>query len=90
MSSVTAISVKISLAEKKRLAAVAKQSNRSAHFVMREAMLSFLDTQEQRIALIREADTAWKDYKETGESYSLDEVETWFDSDRSKPAPWQR
>jgi predicted transcriptional regulator len=90
MANTTAISVKISPQEKKRLAAVAKQSKRSAHFLMREAMLSFLDAEEQRISLIREADAAWKEYKETGVSYSIEDAEAWFASDRSKPAPWQK
>jgi predicted transcriptional regulator len=86
----TAVSVKLTDDERKRLSAVAKKTKRSAHYLMREAVLSHLENVESRLSFLAEAEEAWRRYKETGIAYSIDEVEAWFLSDRSKTAPWQK
>ena len=86
----TAVSVKLTDDEKARLAKLAKATKRSAHFHMREAVQTYLDEAEWRLDFLREAEEAWEDYKRTGVGYSLEEVESWFKSDRSKAAPWQK
>jgi predicted transcriptional regulator len=86
----TAVSIKLSDEERERLARIAKVTKRSAHFVMREAVLQHLAAVEERLSFVQDAEDAWQEYKETGVAYSLDEVKAWFASDRSKPAPWQK
>lgn len=85
----TAVSLKLSDEDRARLARVAKATKRSAHYLMREAVQSYLARQEQRLDFLREAQEAWNHYKETGLFYTLEEVEAWFKSDRTNSAPWQ-
>lgn len=86
----TAVSVKLSDEDRARLARVAKATKRSAHYLMREAVQSYLARQEQRLSFLQEAEDAWQEYQETGIAYSLEDVEAWFSSDRSEPAPWRK
>jgi predicted transcriptional regulator len=83
----TAVSVKLSLAEKKRLAAVAKKSKRSAHHIMREAVLDHLNQMEARLGLLAEARSAWRDYKETGRFISAEAMAKWAAEDSEDLPP---
>lgn len=49
-----------------RLRALAQAQQRSAHFLMREAIAQYLDREEAREALRQDALRAWSAYQETG------------------------
>jgi predicted transcriptional regulator len=85
-----AVSVKLSEEEHARIAVVAGKRDRSAHYLMREAVLEHLEREEQRISLAEEAETSWRDYKETGEFISLDRAVTWAKSGSSELPKWEK
>jgi predicted transcriptional regulator len=88
--STTAVSVKLSDDVKDRLTAVAKKSNRSAHYLMREAIVAYVAREERRISFAEEAEVAWRDYQETGQHLSLETIEHWAKNDLSELPPWQK
>jgi predicted transcriptional regulator len=85
-----AVSVKLSPEEHARIAAVAGKRDRSAHYVMREAVLDFLEREEQRIGLAEEAEASWRDYKESGEFISLDRAVAWAKSGATDLPKWEK
>ncbi len=86
----TAVSLKLSDDERERLAVIAKKQKRSAHFLMREAVVGFLEREEMRQSFHEEAEAAWKDYKETGLHLSLQSIEAWAKSGRGELPPWEK
>jgi predicted transcriptional regulator len=87
----TAHSIKLSDDVKSRLDVVAKQTKRSAHYLMREAVTEYVERQEKRLAFIQEAEDALTDYHETRLFVSGDAMEKWaFSSDKSKMPPWEK
>ncbi len=88
---VTALSVKLNDDVKSRLDSVAKQTKRSAHYLMREAVAEYVERQEKRLAFIHEAEDALTDYHETGLFVSGEAMEKWASSsDKSKMPPWEK
>ena len=73
----TAVSVKLTDEEKSRLAAVAKRTKRSSHYVLRQALLSHLRAMENRLDFIAEAEESWRDYRKTGLYISAEAMEKW-------------
>lgn len=86
----TAVSLKLSDDERNRLSVIAKKQKRSAHFLMREAVVGFLEREELRQSFHEEAEAAWKDYKETGLHLSLESIEKWIDSGMGELPPWEK
>jgi predicted transcriptional regulator len=85
-----AVSVKLEDAERSRLAALADARKRSTHYLMREAIVEFLDREEKRAAFIKEALEALDDFETTGLHVTLEDMEQWVDAletDPSKPLP---
>lgn len=80
-----AVSLKLEDADRERLTQLAAKTRRTPHYLMREAVLSFLDREEKRIAFREEAEAAWTDYKETGFHLTLDDMESWAKA--KSPAP---
>jgi predicted transcriptional regulator len=90
MASTNAVSVKLTAQEKDRLTLVARKTKRSAHFHMREAFLEYLERKEKRLAFVEEAETALKDYHETGLYISGDAMEKWARSGGGKLPPLEK
>lgn len=86
----TAVSLKLSEDERLRLGVIAKKQKRSAHYLMREAVVGFLEREEMRQSFHEEAEAAWKDYKETGRHLSLESIEAWAKSGRRELPPWEK
>lgn len=85
-----ATSVKLDHSEKARLQALADSRKRSTHFLMREAITSYLAREEKRAAMLAEAVQSWNEYQDTGLHVTLDELEGWaerLDSDPDAPLP---
>jgi predicted transcriptional regulator len=86
-----AVSVKLEDADRERLSQLAAKTRRTPHYLMREAVLSFLDREEKRIAFREEAEAAWADYKETGLHLTLDDMEAWSKASPAAPLrPWRK
>lgn len=75
-----AASVKIDDALKARIQTLAEQKQRSAHWIMREAIEQYLDKEEKRQRFVQEALVSWAEYKRTGMHLTLDEVQEWMET----------
>lgn len=85
-----AVAVKIDPAMKERVQRLAEVRNRSAHWLMREAIGQYVEREERREAFNRDALQAWQEYQETGLHVTGDEVLDWLESwgtPNEKPAP---
>lgn len=78
-----------------RIHALAKQSGRSAHSVILEAVERHADYEEQMRSLVKEALAADGEIERTGEVYRADDVHAWVErlargQGSSRPKPWRR
>ena len=72
------VSIKIEPEIKERVKALAKARDRSPHWLMREAISQYVEREEQRAALRRDAEQAWAEYKRTGLHATHQEVDDWL------------
>jgi predicted transcriptional regulator len=75
-----ATSVKIDDALRTRIRHLAGLRRRSPHWLMREAIEQYVTREEQREAFKQEALAAWRDYQETGQHVTGEEVDRWLRS----------
>ena len=78
-----------------RLGALAKQTGRSAHSLIVEAVERHAAYEEQIRSLVKEAFAADAEIDETGEVYRAEDVHAWMqrlavDGRAQRPKPWQR
>jgi len=86
----TTMGVKLDEATRDRLKSLSAAKQRSAHWLMREAIRKYLDEEESIEARNREADAAWEEYQRTGQAVSNEKVMTWLDTwgtDKESPCP---
>lgn len=76
----TATSIKLDDALKGRIRTLAQSRQRTAHWIMREAIAQYVEREEKREALRREAQAAWEEFRETGQHATADEVGAWLAS----------
>jgi predicted transcriptional regulator len=78
-----------------RLGVLAKQTGRSAHSIIVEAVEAHTAYEEQLRNLVREALAADVDMDKTGEVYRAEDVHAWMsrlamDGSAPRPKPWRR
>ena len=78
-----------------RLGTLAKQTGRSAHSLIVEAVERHADYEEQMHSLVKEALAADADIEKTGEVYRADDVHAWMKrlatgEAAARPKPWRR
>ena len=78
-----------------RISSLAKQSGRSAHSLIVEAVERHAAYEEQMRSLVEEALAADKDIEKTGEVYRAEDVHAWMTrlataGSRARPKPWRR
>lgn len=73
-----ATSIKINDELKVRIQALAEQRQRSAHWIMREALTQYVVREEARESFKQEALASWSAYQETGEHLTGEEVRNWL------------
>jgi predicted transcriptional regulator len=73
-----AASVKIDETLKQRIETLARQRDRSAHWIMREAIRQYVDREEARESFHQEALASWKAYRENGRHLTGEEVAEWL------------
>lgn len=78
-----------------RIQALAKQSGRSAHSFIVEAVERHAAYEEQMRSLVKDAMAADADIERAGEVYRAEDVHAWLerlvaDGSASRPNPWQR
>ena len=75
----------------KRLKALAQQRNRSAHWLMRDALERYLAEEERYEREKAEDMAAYEEYLETGNAIENEEVVAWLNElAEGKNVPWQR
>lgn len=87
-----AVSVKLDPALQDRLQRLAGQRDRTAHYLMREAIQQYLDREEARESFKQEALASWAEYQETGLHVTGEEMDRWLaswgtESETAPPEP---
>jgi predicted transcriptional regulator len=75
-----ATSIKIDDELKVRVQQIATQRQRSAHWIMREAIAQYVDREEAREKFKQEALASWKQYQETGRHLTGKETRAWLNT----------
>ena len=73
-----------------RIASLASAKKRTPHYLMKEAILEYLQKEEARQNFIAAAESSFVHYKETGLHITLDEFDSWVDQvqqDTNTPIP---
>ena len=72
------VTVKIEAAIKQRVQRLAQARNRTAHWVMHEAIIQFVDREEKREGVRQDAIAAWEAYQLTGLHVMMAEADSWL------------
>lgn len=75
-----ATSIKIDDALKSRIQNLAGIRQRSAHWLMREAISQYIEREEARESFKQEALASWTAYQETGQHLTGEEVRSWLNT----------
>lgn len=73
-----ATSIKLDDELKNRVQRLAGLRDRSAHWIMREAITQYVDREEKREAFKQDAKRAWDDYRATGLHVTHEEADAWL------------
>jgi predicted transcriptional regulator len=79
------VTVKLDPADRERIASLASIKKRTPHYLMKEAILEYVQREEARQNFIKAADTSFEHYKETGLHITLDEFSAWVDDVQKNP-----
>jgi predicted transcriptional regulator len=74
------VGVKLDEETKGRLQALGEARQRSTHWLMHEAILRYLEEEEEAERRNLEADQAWERFQTTGEHHAHEEVKAWLSS----------
>jgi predicted transcriptional regulator len=78
MSSSSTTSVKLDVEIKERVQRLASARRRSPHWLMREAIEEYVEREEKREQLRRDALAAWSYYQATGVHVTSEEADAWL------------
>ncbi|MBF0266600.1 MAG: CopG family ribbon-helix-helix protein [Gammaproteobacteria bacterium] len=75
-----ATSIKLDNELKTRVQFLADSRQRSAHWIMKEAIRSYVEREEAKENFKQEALSSWKAYQENGQHLTANEVNEWLDT----------
>ena len=78
MSMHSTTSLKLDSEMKERVQRLAAARRRTAHWVMREAVEQYVEREEKREQLRRDALSAWADYQSSGLHLTAEEADAWL------------
>lgn len=84
------VSVKLEPEVRERMKRLARSRDRSPHWLMREAILRYIEREEAREAFLQTAREAWEEYRDTGLHSTEQEVFDWlaaWGSESEPPCP---
>jgi predicted transcriptional regulator len=79
------VTIKLDDADRDRIAALASAKKRTAHYLMKEAILAYVNQEEARQNFIAAAEASYVHYKETGLHIRLEEMSAWVDDVQQNP-----
>ena len=79
------ITVKLDPSDRDRIASLAAMMKRTPHYLMKEAILEYVQREEARQNFIKAANTSYEHYKETGLHITLEEFSAWVDDVQKNP-----
>lgn len=79
------VTVKLDPSDRDRIVSLAALKKRTPHYLMKEAILEYVQREEARQSFIKAADTSFEHYKETGLHITLDEFSAWVDDVQKNP-----
>jgi predicted transcriptional regulator len=77
-AAVRPVSIKIDEYMKSRIKRLAGSRQRSAHWLMREAITQYVEREEKREAFRQETLNAWDAFQATGRHATADEADAWM------------
>lgn len=87
----TTQAIKLDDETSERLKSLAQQRNRSAHWLMREALERYLNEEERYEREKAEDLAAYEEYLETGNAIDNEEVVAWLNElAKGKNTPWRQ
>lgn len=89
-AAVRPVAIKIDEDTKARVKRLAEARHRTSHWLMREAIIQYVEREEKREAFRQRTLEAWEEYRTTGLHASAEEVQAWLSSwgtDDEVPAP---
>ena len=72
------MAIKIDENIKARVKRLAEARNRTAHWLMREAITQYVDREEKRESFRQDTLKAWEEYRTTGKHVSGEEADAWL------------
>lgn len=78
MAKVTTTGIKLEDEIRDRLKMLGDRLQRSPHWLMKKAIVEFLDREEAQDKRNREADEAWDEYQQTGQYVNHDAMDEWL------------
>ena len=72
------VAVKLDEDTRGRIKRLADARSRSVHWMMREAIQTYLDREEKREAFRQDATRAWNEYQDTGLHVTQQEADGWL------------
>jgi len=79
------VSIKMDIQSRERLGNLANIKQRTAHYLMREAINQYLIREEARASFIASAKASWEEYNRTGSHITLDEFDLWANTLEKNP-----
>ena len=79
------VTITLDDADQDRIASLASAKKRTQHYLMKEAILEYLQKEEARQNFIAAAESSFVHYKETGLHITLDEFDSWVDQVKQDP-----
>ncbi len=79
------VTIKLDPSDRDRISSLATLKKRTPHYLMKEAILEYVQREEARQNFIRAAETSFEHYKETGLHITLDEFSAWVDDVQNNP-----
>ena len=72
------MSIKLDSDTQSRIKQLAAARDRSAHWMMREAITQYVEREEKREAFRQDTLKAWEEYRNTGLYVTADEADAWL------------
>jgi len=72
------VTVKLDLGIHARIQDLARNQDRSTHYLLREAIAQYVEREERREALRKDALKAWEAYQLSGKHATHDEADQWM------------